>query len=350
MTDPQQFPPTVEQPLVQHLIELRDRLLRVVLAVVLVFLCLFMFANDLYTFLAEPLLRYMPQGTSMIATEVASPFLTPFKLTLVLSAFIAVPYILYQAWSFIAPGLYQKERRLVYPLLISSTVLFYTGMAFAYFVVFPLVFRFLTGVAPEGVAVMTDISRYLDFVLKMFFAFGVAFEVPIATILVVWSGMTTAEALAAKRPYIVVAAFVIGMLLTPPDVISQTLLALPMWALFELGLIFSRRYARKSDDEEEAENSIGGGAVAAAAGASSARVEPSFGEVDESEAPAAEAEQDEDSNDSGHQEYEPLTEDELDAELDRIEAEEAEEEAEEEADNEPPVEGQDGNERDHEKK
>jgi len=335
----------MEQPLVQHLIELRDRLLRVVLAVVLVFLCLFMFANDLYTLLAEPLLRYMPAGTSMIATEVASPFLTPFKLTLVLSAFIAVPYILYQAWSFIAPGLYQKERRLVFPLLLSSTLLFYAGMAFAYFVVFPLVFRFLTGVAPEGVAVMTDISRYLDFVLKMFFAFGLAFEVPIATILVVWSGMTTAEALAAKRPYIIVAAFVFGMLLTPPDVISQTLLAVPMWALFELGLVFSRWYAKKPDDEEEEENRIGGEAVAAAAAGTattSSRVEPSFGEVDESGVSSdAEESEDKDSNDSGHGEYEPPTEDELDAELDRIEAEEDEPK-------EP--EGQDANEDDHEKK
>lgn len=350
MAEPQQFPPPVEQPLVQHLIELRDRLLRVVLAVVLVFLCLFMFANDLYTFLAEPLLRYMPAGTSMIATEVASPFLTPFKLTLVLSVFVAVPYILYQAWSFIAPGLYQKERRLVFPLLLSSTLLFYAGMAFAYFVVFPLVFRFLTGVAPEGVAVMTDISRYLDFVLKMFFAFGLAFEVPIATILVVWSGMTTAEALAAKRPYIIVAAFVFGMLLTPPDVISQTLLAVPMWALFELGLVFSRWYAKKPDDEEdEEENHIGGEAVAAAAAGTAAagsRVEPSFGETHEPEATSdAEEGEDEDSNDSGHGEYEPLTEDELDAELDRIEAEEV-------ADEDEPAtpEGQDAGEDDHEKK
>lgn len=361
MAEPQQYPPPLEQPFVQHLIELRDRLLRVVLAVVLVFLGLFVFANDLYTYLAEPLLRYMPEGTSMIATEVASPFLTPFKLTLVLSVFITVPYILYQAWGFIAPGLYQKEKRLAFPLLVSSTVLFYAGMAFAYFVVFPLVFKFLTGVAPQGVAVMTDISRYLDFVLKMFFAFGLAFEVPIATILVVWSGLTTAESLAAKRPYIIVAAFVFGMLLTPPDVISQTLLALPMWALFELGLVFSRWYTKPREEE----NSIGGNhehavATAAPVAAASAATAPSATVADETIADEEESGTDEtepamglrdddsndygnnevaedagygDANDSGHGEYEPLTEEEMDAELDRIEAEEAEEAEEETAKN-----------------
>jgi sec-independent protein translocase protein TatC len=340
MAKPQEFPPPVEQPFVQHLIELRDRLLRVVLAVVVVFLGLFAFANDLYSYLAEPLLRHMPEGTSMIATEVASPFLTPFKLTLVLSVFITVPFILYQAWGFIAPGLYQKERRLVFPLLFSSTMLFYAGMAFAYYVVFPLVFGFLTGIAPEGVAVMTDISRYLDFVLKMFFAFGLAFEVPIATILLVWSGMTTAQSLAAKRPYIIVGAFVFGMLLTPPDVISQTLLALPMWALFELGLVLSRWYTKKPAEGEEEENSIGGAhfekgaavttGAAGAASPRSERVEPAFTEHEHEEddrEPTLETDwADEDANDSGHGEYEPLSEEEMDAELDRIEAEEAAEE------------------------
>ena len=240
MTDSKDPPPVVELPFVQHLMELRDRLLRVVLVVVVIFLALFAFANDLYSYLAEPLLRHMPEGTSMIATEVASPFLTPFKLTLVLSIFLAIPVILHQAWSFIAPGLYSREKRLVFPLLVSSTFLFFLGMAFAYFVVFPLVFGFLTGVAPEGVSVMTDISRYLDFVLKMFFAFGMAFEVPIATILVISTGMTTAEKLAGKRPFIIVIAFIVGMLLTPPDVVSQMLLAIPMWILFELGLIGSK--------------------------------------------------------------------------------------------------------------
>ena len=330
MTEPKEFPPVSELPFVQHLIELRDRLLRVVLAVVVIFLGLFMFANDLYTLLAEPLLRHMPEGTSMIATEVASPFLTPFKLTLVLSVFITVPFILYQAWGFIAPGLYQREQRLVFPLLFSSTLLFYAGMSFAYFVVFPLVFGFLSGIAPEGVAVMTDISRYLDFVLKMFFAFGLAFEVPIATILVVWSGMTTAESLAKKRPYIIVGAFVFGMLLTPPDVISQTLLAIPMWILFELGLIFSRWYTkdRVTSDTETGDIDSGNASVSAAGMATEPgeRVEPSFSENNDLDDSLEENIDDDaygDSNESGHGEFEPLTTEEMDAELDRIEAEEA---------------------------
>ena len=233
-----------EMTFVAHLVELRDRLLRVVLAIVLILLGIFPFANELYSVLAEPLLRHLPAHTSMIATEVAAPFLTPFKLALVLSIFLAMPVALYQVWAFVAPGLYRHERRLVLPLLATSTALFYLGMAFAYFVVFPLVFGFFTSVAPEGVTVMTDISRYLDFVLKLFFAFGIAFEVPIATVILVWAGITTPRELRAKRPYIIVGAFVIGMLLTPPDMISQTLLALPMWLLFELGVLFSRLYVK----------------------------------------------------------------------------------------------------------
>ena len=239
-----------EMTFVAHLVELRNRLLRVVLAVLCFLVVLFPFANDLYTLLAEPLLRHLPEGTSMIATQVASPFLTPFKLTIVLSIFLAMPVVLYQVWSFVAPGLYKHERRLVFPLLITSSVLFYLGMAFAYFVVFPLMFAFFQAVAPEGVAIMTDISAYLDFVLKIFFAFGLAFEVPIATILVVWTGFTTPAELVKKRPYIIVGAFVLGMMLTPPDIISQTLLALPMWVLFELGVIFSRIYVRKRTPDE----------------------------------------------------------------------------------------------------
>jgi sec-independent protein translocase protein TatC len=247
-------PNAPEMPFLSHLIELRDRLLRIVLAVLVVFICLFPFGNELYSMLAQPLLAHMPAGTSMIATEVASPFLTPFKLALVLAAFIAIPVILYQVWAFVAPGLYTHERKLIMPLLISSTLLFYAGMAFAYFVVFPLVFGFFTSVAPEGVAVMTDISKYLDFVLKLFFAFGIAFEVPIATILLVKAGITTPDSLRKKRPYIIVAAFVIGMLLTPPDVISQSLLAIPMWLLFEIGLLASGYFVRLtpgSDSEPE---------------------------------------------------------------------------------------------------
>lgn len=242
----------VEQPFLSHLVEVRDRLLRVVLLVALIFLALFSFANDLYALLAKPLLAHLPEGGTMIATEVASPFLTPFKLAMVVSIFIAIPFILYQAWAFIAPGLYRNEKVLALPLLLSSIVLFYAGMAFAYFVVFPLVFGFLTGVVPEGVAVMTDIAKYLDFVLKMFFAFGIAFEVPIATIILVATGMTTPESLASKRAYIIVGAFTLGMLLTPPDVISQTLLALPMWLLFEIGLFFSRMIVRKRKETEAA--------------------------------------------------------------------------------------------------
>jgi len=231
-----------EMPFVAHLIELRDRLLRVIIAVGLILLALLPFANRLYSLVAAPLLAHLPEGTSMIATEVASPFLTPFKLALITAIFIAMPVVLYQLWAFVAPGLYQHERKLVFPLLVTSSILFYLGAAFAYYVVLPIVFGFFIAVAPEGVAVMTDISKYLDFVLKLFFAFGLAFEVPIATILVVWSGITTPETLVAKRPYIIVAAFVLGMLLTPPDVISQSLLALPVWLLFELGVLFSRLY------------------------------------------------------------------------------------------------------------
>ena len=229
-----------EQPFVAHLIELRDRLLRIIVAVLAVFLVLSPFANHVYTMLAVPLLAHLPESSSMIAIDVASPFLTPFKLTLYVAILITIPWSLYQIWAFVAPGLYRHERRLVMPLLVSSSALFYAGMAFAYFVVFPLLFKFLIGFTPTGVAVMTDISRYLDFVVTIFFAFGIAFEVPVATVLLVLVGATTPEALTAKRPYIIVAAFVMGMLLTPPDVISQTLLAVPVWLLFEAGVICSR--------------------------------------------------------------------------------------------------------------
>ncbi len=240
MATPRKYPPDPEQPLLTHLIELRERLIRILIAVIAVFAVLFPFANDLYTHLAQPLLDHIPQGGGMIATEVASPFLAPFKFALVLSIFLSMPFMLFHAWGFIAPGLYQRERRIVMPLLISSSLLFYSGLAFAYWVVFPLVFAFFTSVAPEGVTVMTDISNYLNFVLKLFFAFGLAFEIPVATVLLVWAGVTTREALREKRPYVIVGVFVVGMLLTPPDVISQTLLAIPMWLLFELGVIFSR--------------------------------------------------------------------------------------------------------------
>jgi sec-independent protein translocase protein TatC len=282
-----------EQPFISHLIELRDRLMRMLLTVFVIFLFLFPFGNDIYLFVAEPLMEVLPPGTSMIATQVASPFLTPFKLALVTAVFVAMPYILHQFWAFIAPGLYQHEKRLALPLLASSVVLFYLGAAFAYAVVFPLVFAFLTGTAPEGVAVMTDITHYLDFVLTLFFAFGIAFEVPIATIVLVMAGATTPESLAGKRPFVIVGAFVIGMVLTPPDVISQTLLALPMWLLFEIGLLFSRllmRERRRRDQEAEV-----GDAVVVAGGAA-----------------AAPAETDD---------FSPLNEREMEDEFDRIEAE-----------------------------
>ena len=228
------------ETLLTHLYELRSRLLWIVGIVMLVFICLFPFANELYEYLAGPLIKHMPEGSSMVAIDVAAPFLTPFKFVFVLSFVLAIPVILYHVWGFIAPGLYKHEKRLAFPIIISSWVLFYIGMAFAYFVVFPLMFAFFTRVAPEGVTVMTDISRYLDFVLKIFIAFGVAFEVPIITFVLVKLGITTSDQLAAKRPYVIVGAFVIGMLLTPPDIISQFLLAIPVWLLFELGLVLSR--------------------------------------------------------------------------------------------------------------
>lgn len=241
------------QPLVAHLIELRNRLLHSVAAVLLVFLGLYYFANDLYLILSEPLRAFMPEGTTMIATDVASPFLTPFKLAFVASVFIAMPYILFQIWRFVAPALYSNEKRLALPLLFSSVVLFYAGIAFAYFVVFPLVFGFFTSTGPEGVAVMTDISRYLDFVIKLFFAFGLAFEIPIATVILVATGATTTASLSEKRPYIIVACFVVGMLLTPPDVISQTLLAVPMWILFEFGILFSKLIEKERAEKAASE-------------------------------------------------------------------------------------------------
>ena len=240
-----------ELPLMGHLIELRNRLLKAVLLVVLLFACMFRFANEFYLYLSDPLRSLLPEGSTMIATQVASPFLAPFKLTMVLALFLGMPFILHQAWSFIAPGLYKKEKRLAVPLLASSIVLFYTGIAFAYYIVFPLIFGFFTATGPEDVKVMTDISAYLDFVLKLFFAFGIVFEIPIATILLIWSGATTANDLAKKRAYVLVSCFVIGMLITPPDVISQTLLAVPMWLLFEVGILVGRFVKPSTADDAE---------------------------------------------------------------------------------------------------
>ena len=236
------------QTLIAHLTELRDRIIRCLIAVFIIFLFLFPFANEIYEFISLPLRDLLPDGASMIATEVASPFLTPFKLSMLLSLYLAMPYVLFQIWRFIAPGMYLSEQRIAIPILSSSIILFYAGTAFAYFVVFPLVFTFFTSVAPDGIEIMTDINRYLDFVLKLFFAFGVAFEIPIVAIILIVTGVTTAENLASKRPFILVGCFVIGMLLTPPDVISQSLLAIPMWILFELGIFLARRMEPRKDE------------------------------------------------------------------------------------------------------
>ena len=309
----------VEQPFISHLLELRDRLLKMILAVLVFFIGMFPFANEIYIFVAEPLMAHLPEGTSMIATQVASPFLTPFKLSLVGSVFLAMPYILFQFWSFIAPGLYQHERKKVIPLVVSSIILFYTGMIFSYFVVFPLVFGFLTGTVPDGVAVMTDITSYLDFVLTLFFAFGIAFEVPIATIVLVMMGVTTPDKLRKQRPFIIVGAFVLGMFLTPPDVISQTLLALPMWLLFEVGVFFSAGFVKKEDSDSETddedtqepqmpENNIDPDVKPASV--SSAQTN----ETKEKETDAAESE-----IMKYPEDFSPMSEEEMDAELDQLE-------------------------------
>lgn len=240
--------------LVDHLIELRQRLIRIVLAVGVLLVILFPFARELYELLAFPLMSQLPNGDTMLATDVISNFLTPLKFTLVLALAIAAPYWLYQVWAFVAPGLYMKEKKLVRPLIVSSILLFYLGIAFAYFVVIPLIVGFSVKIAPDNVAFMPDISKYLDFVLKLFVAFGLSFEIPIATILLTTTGMVTVEALSKMRPYVFLGAFVAGMLLTPPDLISQVLLALPMWLLFECGLFCSKLLANKAQTEE---NSIG---------------------------------------------------------------------------------------------
>jgi len=285
--------------LMSHLFELRDRVVRMLLAVLVIFLGLFYWANDIYSYLAAPLTRHLPEGSTMIAIDVASPFLTPFKLVLMLSVFLAMPVILYQFWAFVAPGLYKNEKRIAGPLLVSSILLFYAGMAFAYYVVFPLVFGFFTSIGPEMVNISTDIGRYLDFVLALFFGFGIAFEVPIATIILVAIGFTTPAKLAEKRPYIIVGAFIFGMFLTPPDVISQVLLAIPIWLLFEAGVIASSIIFKDRLLEAEAENDL------------------DDGDDDDDD--------DSDSDDvaSEGSGYDPLSEEEMDAKLDSIEESDA---------------------------
>lgn len=269
--------------LMSHLVELRDRVVRMMLAILVIFLSLFYWANEIYVYLAEPLTKHLPEGSTMVAIDVASPFLTPFKLVLMLSVFLAMPVILHQLWAFVAPGLYSSEKRIAGPLLVSSIILFYAGMAFAYYVVFPLVFGFFTSIGPEMVAISTDIGRYLDFVLALFFGFGLAFEVPIATIILVAVGLTTPKKLAEMRPYVIVGAFVLGMLLTPPDVISQVLLAVPVWVLFEGGVIASAIIFKEKLEQAEAD------------------------ELDDIDNPTDDSD------------YQPLSEEEMDAELDRAE-------------------------------
>ena len=239
-----------EGTLLSHLIELRGRLLKVAAAVVFVFIALLPFSRRIFSLVSEPLRELLP-GQQMIATEVASPLLTPFKLTFFVALFIAMPVILYQVWAFIAPGLYRKEKRFAFPLLATSILLFYLGIAFAYYVVFPLMFGFFTSVAPEGVEVMTDISHFLSFITMIVLAFGIAFEVPVATVLLVWTGLTNIDKLSKARPYVFLGAFVVGMFLTPPDIISQTLLAVPVYLLYECGIIMSRIFARKPEEAEE---------------------------------------------------------------------------------------------------
>jgi sec-independent protein translocase protein TatC len=243
MTDSQA---TANQPLMAHLLELRNRLLRVFVVVLVVFAALFPFSESLYLYISEPLRAFLPSTSTMIATEVTSPFLTPFKLALVSAIFLSMPYILYQLWAFVAPALYKQEKKIALPLFCASVILFYTGMAFAYYLVFPLVFLFFTSVAPEGISVMPDIRAYLDFVLKLFMAFGLSFQIPIAVVILSWLGTVDPNKLATKRPYVFVLSFIVGMLLTPPDIISQALLAIPMWLLFEVGILFGRLVSNKT--------------------------------------------------------------------------------------------------------
>ena len=283
-----------EQSFLTHLIELRDRLLRMVLAVLILLVILFPFGNDIFSLLSQPVVDALPEGSSMLATKVLSPFLTPLKIAFVASLVIAMPYLLFQLWGFIAPGLYQHEKKLAIPMVGSSILLFYLGASFAYFVVLPLLFPFLVGVVPENVEVAPDIADFLDVAIKLFFAFGMAFEVPIATILLVVTGMTTPDKLVQKRPYIIVGAFVIGMLLTPPDIISQTLLAIPVWFLFEIGVILSRFFLQRRNLSGK-----------------------NYTE------PTSQKESVDNFDESDHKSYKPLTDSEMEEELDKIEEDES---------------------------
>ena len=249
MTDNNHEEELAEGTLLSHLIELRSRLLIIAVAVLIAFIILLPFSRDIFTLVSEPLREVLP-GNAMIATAVASPLLTPFKLTFFAALFLVMPVVLFQVWNFIAPGLYKNEKRFAIPLLATSIVLFYLGIAFAYFVVFPLIFGFFTSIAPEGVEVQTDITQFLDFITTIVFAFGIAFEVPVATVLIVWAGLTNIEKLAKARPYVFLMAFIAGMFLTPPDVISQSLLAVPVYLLYELGIIMSKIFVSKKSESD----------------------------------------------------------------------------------------------------
>ncbi|MBQ4844838.1 twin-arginine translocase subunit TatC [Pseudoalteromonas sp. MMG005] len=244
---------TLQSGFIGHLIELRNRLMKAILSILVIFVALVYFANDIYAFVAAPLIAHLPENSTMIATDVTAPFFAPFKLTLFVALFAAVPMLLHQVWSFIAPGLYKHEKRMLIPILCSSVLLFYAGISFCYFVVLPIILGFFTSVGPEMMTLSPDISSYLAFTLKLFFAFGVAFEIPVAIMVLCWSGATTTASLKEKRPYVVVGAFVVAMFLTPPDVLSQTLLALPMLLLFELGLILARFYSKDTNNQETVE-------------------------------------------------------------------------------------------------
>jgi len=242
-----------ELTLVDHLIELRDRIMRCLVAIVVLFLCLFAFSNDIYTFVAQPLIDALPENSTMIAIDPTSPFFAPFKLTFYVAVLLAAPYILFQLWSFVAPGLYKNEKSVAIPIFISSVVLFYAGIAFARYVLFGLVFSFFISVAPEDIAVAPDINSFLSFALTIFMAFGMAFEVPVAVFVFIWAGLVEPDALVAKRPYVIVGCFVVAMLLTPPDPFTQSMLAIPMWGLFELGVLSGRWIKKKKTKEEEEE-------------------------------------------------------------------------------------------------
>lgn len=245
-----------EMSFVQHLLELRDRLVRSIIVIMVFFALIFPFANEVYEFVALPILTVLPEDAGLIAIGIISPFLTPLKMSLIFAIYLAMPFLLHQIWGYIAPALYKHEKKMVVPLLISSTLLFYCGLAFSYYIVMPVVFGFLTSIGPTVVTVTPDIQFYLDFVLKMSFAFGVAFEVPIATILLLLTGATTVDKLSKQRPFIVVFAFILGMLLTPPDIISQVLIALPMWFLFEVGLLVYRYLIPKNNIAENEEEEM----------------------------------------------------------------------------------------------